>query len=245
MGEMIEFAANGGTCPGYLARAEAENAPGVVVIQEWWGLNDHIKDVVERFAAAGYTALAPDLYHGVVTTEPDEAGKLLMALDIDRAAKDLRGAIEHLRALTGRPIGTIGFCMGGALSLFAASDNPDAVAACADFYGGHPAVKPDLAGLKAPLLGIFAERDDFVSPQVVKALDEQLTALGKAHSFTTYPGTDHAFFNDTRPEVYNAEAAADAWRKTMGWFGQYLGFTEQQLNSDDQLKAGYDSGDQG
>lgn len=227
MGHTITFPANGGTCTGYLATpaGDAAKGAGVVVLQEWWGVDGHITGIADRFAAAGYHALAPDLYHGVVvpTSEPDEAGKMLMALNIDQAARDMRGAVAHLRELTGKPVGTIGFCMGGALSLYAACDNPDGVAACVDFYGGHPAVKPDLAALRAPVLGLFAERDGFVSPQVVRALDEQLTALGKAHDFTTYPGTDHAFFNDTRPEVYNAAAAADAWEKVLAFYAQHLG----------------------
>ncbi len=154
MGDMIEFTANGGTCPGYLARV-GEDRPGMVVIQEWWGINAHIKDVTERFAAAGYTALAPDLYHGVVTTEPDEAAKLAMALRATQAAKDLHGAISHLRQLTGHAVGVVGFCMGGALSLFAACANPADVAACIDFYGGHPAVKPDLSSPRSATSGIF------------------------------------------------------------------------------------------
>lgn len=244
MGEMIEFAANGGTCPGYLAKSEQEDAPGVVVLQEWWGIGGAKSDITaiaDRFAAAGYTALAPDLYHGVVTEEPDEAGKLLMALSVPQASADMRGAIEYLRELTGKPVGTIGFCMGGALSLYAACENPEGVAACVDFYGGHPAIKPDLAALKAPLLGLFAENDGFVSPQVVKELDEQLTTLGKAHEFTIYPGTDHAFFNSLRPEVHAVEASADAWKQVLAWYEQYLGFTEEQLNSHEQLRAGLDA----
>ena len=223
MGEMIDFKANGGTCPGYLARADKAGAPGVVVLQEWWGLNDNIKAIADRFAAAGYTALAPDLYHGVVTKEPDEAGKLLMALNVPQAAADMRGAIDYLRGQTGKPVGTVGFCMGGALSLYAACDNPEGVAACVDFYGGHPAIKPDLAALRAPILGFFGEHDGFVSPQVVKDLDEALTALGKAHDFTIYPDADHAFFNEDRPEVHDAEASADAWGKLLAFYGRHLG----------------------
>lgn len=248
MGEMIEFAANGGTCPGYLAKSAKEDAPGVVVLQEWWGIDgakSDIKDIAERFAAAGYTALAPDLYHGVATEEPDEAGKLLMALSVPQASKDMRGAIEYLRELTGKPVGTVGFCMGGALSLYAACENPDGVAACVDFYGGHPAIKPDLAGLRAPLLGLFAENDKGVSPQVVAQLDEQLTTLGKAHEFTIYPGAQHAFFNSRRPEVFDADASADAWRRVLAWYEQYLGFTEEQLNSDEQLRAGIEDETEG
>lgn len=244
MGEMIEFVANGGTCPGYLAKTASAVAPGVVVIQEWWGLDGNksdIKEVAERFAAAGYTALAPDLYHGAIAEEPDEAGKLMMSLQIEQAAKDLRGAIEHLRGLTGKPVGIVGFCMGGALALYAACENPEGVAACVDFYGGYPNITPDLAGLRAPLLGLFAEKDEHVNAAYVANLDEQLTTMGKAHEFTIYPGAHHAFFNHLRPEVHDPKASADAWQQINGWFGQYLGFTEEQLNSDEQLKSAYDS----
>ena len=225
MGEMIAFPTPHGTCPGYLARAAEPGAPGVVVIQEWWGLEGEksdVKEVADRFAAAGYTALAPDLYHGEFTEEPDEAGKLMMALEIDRAAEDMRGAIRRLRDLTGRPVGVVGFCMGGALSLFAACENPDDVAACVDFHGVHPAVNYNFAALKAPVLGLFAELDAFVPPDAVRELDRQLTEAGKEHSFTIYSGADHAFFNKNRPEVHNPEAARDAWEKTLAFFGQHL-----------------------
>lgn len=226
MGELSEFPANGRTGTGYLARADRPDAPGVVVIQEWWGITgdkSDITEVADRFAGAGYTALAPDLYHGQATSEPDEAGKLMMALRIDEAAQDLRGAIRRLRDLTGKPVGIVGFCMGGALSLFAACENPDDVAACVDFYGGHPAVRYNLAALKAPVLGLFGERDDSVSPEKVRQLDEDLTRLGKPHQFTIYPGAGHAFFNAKRPETYHADAAADAWNKVLAFFRQYLG----------------------
>jgi carboxymethylenebutenolidase len=225
MGEMITFPANGGTCPGYLAKAtsDAVKGVGVIVLQEWWGLNDQIKDVADRFAARGYHALAPDLYRGVVTTEPDEAGKMLMALNVEQAAKDMRGAIAYLREMTGKPVGTIGFCMGGALSLYAACDNPDGVGACVDFYGGHPAFTPNVEALQAPVLGIFAEKDGFVNAQFVQALDAQMNAAGKEHEFITYPGTDHAFFNDERPQVYDADASADAWKRSLEHFAKNLG----------------------
>ncbi len=240
MGEMIEFKADGGTCPGYLARSDRDAAPGVVVVQEWWGIRgdkSDIKEIADRFVAEGYYALAPDLYHGAVAEEPDEAGKLAMSLTLDRANKDLRGAIEYLRELTGKPVGIIGFCMGGALALYAACENPDGVAACADFYGGYPRIEPDIAGLKAPLLGLFAEKDENVTPAIVDKLSEELTTLGKAHEFTVYPGAQHAFFNHLRPDVYDAAASADAWRQVTEWFSQYLGFTEHQLNSDEQLQS--------
>ncbi len=154
MGTMVEFKSNGGQTSGYLAIPESGNGPGVVVIQEYWGLVDHIKDVCDRFAAEGFVSLAPDLFHGKIAKSPDEAGKLMMAMRIDEAEKDLRGAIQYLLdhdATTGDKVGTVGFCMGGALSLYAATKNPQ-VGACVVFYGGHPNVKPDLPNLQAPVL---------------------------------------------------------------------------------------------
>jgi carboxymethylenebutenolidase len=118
-------------------------------------------------------------------------------------------------------VGTIGFCMGGALSLFAAAGNPE-VAACVVFYGGHPNVKPDLESLQAPVPGLYAGKDTFVTPLVVKELDERLTALDKRHEFHTYPNAQHAFFNDERPEVYDPQAAGDAWTRTLGFFRREL-----------------------
>lgn len=223
MGERITFPTNGTTSEGYLAKPSGAG-PAVIVIQEWWGLVPHIEGIADRFAAAGFIALAPDLYHGTKTTSPDQAGKLMMSLRIDEASRDLAGAIDYVAAIPGvssRKVGTIGFCMGGALSLYAASRNPE-VAACVVFYGGHPNVKPDLAALQAPVLGLYAGRDTFVSPAVVAALDQQLTALGKRHEFHTYPNADHAFFNDARPEVYDAAAADDAWARTLKFFRHEL-----------------------
>jgi carboxymethylenebutenolidase len=223
MGEHVTFKANGRTATGYLARS-AGNGPGVVVIQEWWGLVPHIENLADRFAAEGFVALAPDLYHGEKATSPDQAGKLMMSMRIDEAAKDLAGAIDHLRqqpGVTGSKVGTVGFCMGGALSLFAASQNPE-VGACVVFYGGHPNVKPDIPKLQAPVLGIWAGKDGFVTPEVVSELDKQLTAAGKRHEFHTYPAAQHAFFNDTRPEVYDSSAAADAWTRTIAFLRKEL-----------------------
>jgi carboxymethylenebutenolidase len=223
MGERVTFKSNGSTPTGYLARPVGRG-PGVIVIQEWWGLVPHIEHVADRLAAEGFVALAPDLYHGQQTTSPDEAGKLMMALRIDGVARDLAGAIDHLVAQPGvaaKRVGTVGFCMGGALSLFAACRNPE-VGACVVFYGGHPNVKPDLASLQAPLLGLYAGKDGFVTPERVTELDKQLTALGKRHEFHTYPAADHAFFNDERPTVYDPAAAADAWDKTLAFFRREL-----------------------
>jgi carboxymethylenebutenolidase len=224
MDNRVTFKANGHTTEGYLAKPASGSGPGVIVLQEWWGLVPHIEDIADRLATEGFFALAPDLYHGETAKGPDQAGKLMMALNIERTEKDLAGAIDYLKqqpGVKGKGIGTVGFCMGGALSLFAASRNPD-VAACVIFYGGHPNVKPDLAALKAPVLGLWAGKDGFVTPAVVAALDQQLTELGKRHEFHTYPNADHAFFNDTRPEVYDAEASRDAWMRTLEFFRREL-----------------------
>jgi carboxymethylenebutenolidase len=223
-GISVEYPSNGGTASGYLAAPHEGRGPGVIVLQEWWGLAPHIKDVCDRFAAAGYVALAPDLYHGGVAKSPDEAGKLMMALRIDEAEKDLRGAIRFLldqEATTGEKVGTVGFCMGGALSLYAASKNSQ-VGACVIFYGIHPSVKPDLANLQAPVLGLYAERDSSVPPAVVHDLEQKLKEHGKSAEMHIYPGLDHAFFNDTRPEVYNEAAAKDAWDRVLRFFGEHL-----------------------
>ena len=222
---MISFPTNGTTGSGYLATPTSGSGPGVIVIQEWWGLVDHIKELADRFAAAGFVALAPDMYDGQTTESPDEAGKLMMALEIDKAEKNLRGAIDHLLSLdeVSRPtVGTVGFCMGGQLSLYAACANPK-VGACVDFYGIHPNVHPDLANLQAPVLGFFAENDDFVPPEAARKLESDLRAAGKQVDFTVFEGADHAFFNDTRHQAYHASHAAECWQRVVAFFNQHLG----------------------
>ena len=224
MGEMVQFPFAGGTTGGYLSEPEKGAGPGVVVIQEWWGLVDHIKDVCDRFASDGFVALAPDLYHGKSTKSPDEAGKLMMAMRIDEAERDLSAAVDYLSTLdstTSEKVGVVGFCMGGALALYTATKNSK-VGASVVFYGGHPKVKPDLPNLHAPVLGLYAEKDGFVTPELVRDLERQVKALGKQIEVKIYKGTDHAFFNDTRPEVYNAEAAADAWQRTVEFLRKHL-----------------------
>ncbi|MCS6886458.1 MAG: dienelactone hydrolase family protein [Acidobacteriota bacterium] len=224
MGEMVTIQANGQSTQGYLAVPESGKGAGVVVLQEWWGLVPHIKEVVDRFAAAGYVALAPDLYHGETTTSPDRAGKLMMSLRIDEAEKEMRAAIEYLlahSAVEPKRIGTVGFCMGGLLSLYAACKNPQ-VNACVIFYGGFPGVEPDLASLQAPVLGLYAERDGFVTVDSVRQLEAKLNQLGKSAEIKIYEGCDHAFFNDHRPEVYNKEAAEDAWRRVLDFYAKHL-----------------------
>jgi carboxymethylenebutenolidase len=226
-GRVVEYASNGQTSQGYLSTPATGNGPGVIVIQEWWGLVPHIKSVADRLAAAGFVALAPDLYHGKQTTEPDEAAKMLMALDIDRVAMDLRGAIDYLLAnggASGERVGVVGFCMGGQLALYAATVSPEKVAATVDFYGVHPNVQPEWSRLEAAVLLHVAEHDaDYLKPRVARDLERRLKNHGKTVEVVIYPGTQHAFFNDERPEVYNRPAAEDAWRRTVGFFRQHLG----------------------
>jgi carboxymethylenebutenolidase len=221
-GSMVSFPTNGTTTAGYLATPRSGAGPGVLVAQEWWGLVPHIQHVCDRFAAEGFVALAPDMYHGQTASEPDGAGKLFMALNIARAEKDLRGAATYLLARSStKKVGAVGFCMGGQLALFAATLNP-AVGACVNFYGIHPNVKPDYAKLSGPVLGLYAERDGFVTPTVARQVDADIRKAGKASEIHIYPGVDHAFFNDERADVYNGAAAEDAWRRTLTFFRQHL-----------------------
>ena len=223
MGEMVTFPSNGHTCDGYLAGDGS--GPGVIVIQEWWGLVPHITDVADRLAAAGFTALAPDLYHGESSTEPDGAGKLMMALNLETAAKDLSGAVALLQERTGREkVGVVGYCMGGGLALVLATQRPDAVAAAAPYYGVIPwqSAQPDWSKIEARIVGEYAEKDGFAGPDAVRALEDQLKQLGKDVTLHIHAGADHAFFNDTRPEVYDAEASTIAFDRTVALFRDTL-----------------------
>jgi carboxymethylenebutenolidase len=223
-GEKINFESTGGNTPGYLAVAQSGNGPGVIVIQEWWGLVPHIQDVCDRFASEGFLALAPDLYHGETTSSPDEAGRLMMALRIDQAEKDLQGAVRFLighPASSSQKVGCVGFCMGGQLALFAASQNP-AIGACVDFYGIHPNVQPDLSCLEAPVLGFFGEEDTFVTPDAARALEKQIKDLGKRAEFSIFPKAGHAFFNDSRKDVYNENLAKKSWDRMLAFFRENL-----------------------
>ena len=234
MGEMIHVAApkvlEGQTLTardlteGYLATPPAGKATGkgVIVIQEWWGLVPHIKDVADRFAAEGFTALAPDMYHGKTANEPDGAGKLFMALNIAQAEKDLQGATKYLKAQSSTStIGAVGFCMGGQLALFSATLDPS-IGACVNFYGIHPNVKPDYRKLSGPVLGLYAEKDGFVTPDVARGVDKAIKEAGKQSEIHIYASRDHAFFNDTNTAAYHKADAADAWRRTLTFFRQNL-----------------------
>lgn len=222
--QMIHFPSNGQTTPGFLAQPEGEEKhPGLVVIQEWWGLVPHIKDVCERFAHQGYIALAPDLYHGEATTEPDEARKLAMDMDRDRAVKEILAAIRYLQSLvyvSPKKIGVVGWCMGGALTIAATVESSD-IGASVVYYGGFrdASIAQDI---KAPLLGLYAEEDHGISVEMVHSFDQELEAAHVPHEIHVYPGTVHAFFNDARPTTYHPGAAKNAWKRTLAWFEKYL-----------------------
>jgi carboxymethylenebutenolidase len=224
MGQRVEFASNGHTCQGYFAAPASGRGPAVVVIQEWWGLVPHIEDLVERFAREGFAAIAPDLYHGKTTTSPDEAGKMLMELDVARAQREIDGAADYVMSrpeCTSRTFGVVGFCMGGALAQHVATHSPKCGAAVS-FYGGFKKVETPWEDLRVPILLIYGENDQGVPAEQGRELGRKLQKLGKNAEVVIYPDADHAFFNDARPSVYKPDAAEDAWRRTLELFRRHL-----------------------
>ncbi len=199
--------------------------PGVVVIQEWWGLEDHIKSVADRFAEEGFVAIAPDLYYGEVATEPDEAKKLRMALDWDKALAAIQASIDALVAfaqVSSDGMGVIGFCMGGGLTWHAAAKLEN-VGVVAPFYGGGPEMTDEeVARISGPVLAIFGELDEGISPEVANSRAAQMDKAGVKHETIIYPEAHHAFFNDTRP-IYKKDAADDAWQRVVALFKAELG----------------------
>ncbi len=213
----------GQTLSGYLAYSEeGPPKPAVVVIQEWWGLNEHIRDVARRFAAEGFAALAPDLYHGAVTTEPDEARKLAMELDTPAAVAEIEAAIAFLQ---GQPfvasprVGVVGFCMGGGLVLQTALAS-EGMGAGVVFYG-RPLSPAQAPGVRAPILTFIGTRDS-IPVSGVEAMHAAFETAGLTHELQIIDGAQHAFFNDTRTGSYDAAAAADAWTRTLAWFKRHL-----------------------
>jgi len=220
----VEFLANGAGGSGYLAQPASEGAhPGVIVIQEWWGLDGHIRDIAERFAREGFVALAPDLYHGKVASEPDEARKLVMGMNREQALKDLQGAAAYLLGLpevAPKKLGCIGFCMGGSMTLFLAVASPD-IAAAAPFYAGMQPPPDQLARIEADLFCAFGADDAGIPLDNVRKFEAALREQGKRAVVKVYDGAPHSFFNDTK-ESYRADASKDAWEQSLALFRRVL-----------------------
>jgi carboxymethylenebutenolidase len=223
----VEFQANGGTAPGYLAVPESGAGAGVIVLQEWWGLDDSVRAICDRFAAEGFFALAPDFYRGETTEQPDEAQQKMRAMSMDQAAKDMSGAVDFLagqEGYTGEGVGAVGFCLGGGLAVWAATVNPK-VAAAVTYYYVMPHGKPDFSKVQGPVLGHFGTADEFVPVEDAKALEQEIAgASGQPVEFEFYEGAGHAFANDhNRLGTYDPEAAGRAWERTVSFLRENLG----------------------
>jgi carboxymethylenebutenolidase len=218
MAETVEFRSNGSTASGYLATPASGKGPGLLVIQEWWGLDWGIKQMADRLATDGFVALAPDLYHGELAghTEMDKASTLMQALPPDRAGRDMSGAIDYLAghpSVTSQGVGVVGFCMGGMLSFIIAAHRPDKVAAVVPFYGfPQGASEPDWSRLAAPISGHMAEHDSFFTPDAARALEARLRGMGKQVTLTVHPGSGHAFMAPHNAlGTHDAALAARVW----------------------------------
>ncbi len=220
MGKMITFSRpDGKECAGYYSEPPGQgSAPGIVVIQEWWGLNEDIRRVADRVAGAGYRALAPDLYRGRVTLEAAEAAHLMDGLDFqDAATEDIRGAVQHLR-LDSAKVATIGFCLGGALAILTGIHVPENNAVVC-WYGIPPEGTGDPASISVPVQGHFALEDSYFTPAQVDALEAELKKGGVRYEFFRYPA-NHAFGNETAPN-YDPEAARIAWQRSFDFLARY------------------------
>jgi len=232
MGETVEFASNGDTAGGHLAIPSSGTGRGVIVVQEWWGLNPQIKGVADRLAGEGFVALAPDLYRGELAghDEMDKAGQLMSTLPMDRAAHDMSGAVDHLAAhtaTTGDAIGAVGFCMGGGLVLRLGTLRPDKIKAVVSFYGVlgfDDEGAPDWSKLEAAVLGNYGDKDDFFPAEKAKALEAGLKGLGKSVDFKIYPGRGHAFANENDVfGTFDPDDERDTWQRTVTFLHELLG----------------------
>ncbi|MGP4046072.1 dienelactone hydrolase family protein [Streptomyces sp. 2A115] len=221
----LTFPSGGTTAHGYLALPPAGQGPGVIVIQEWWGLTDHIADVTERLAREGFVALAPDLYGGNVAHDSSEAFRMMQDLPVPRGVELLSGAVDHLLAMpevTSETVGSVGFCMGGGFVLYQAATDPR-VSAAVPFYGVILGETPDFSGLKAQVLGHYGERDASIPVESLDSLRDTIREQsGITPDLRVYPA-DHAFFNDGRPEAHDPESSAQAWRSTVDFLHGQLG----------------------
>jgi carboxymethylenebutenolidase len=218
--ETLNLNTSRGATTAFVARPESDSAAAVILIQEWWGINDHIRDIAGRYAQEGYLCLAPDLFRGKVAKNTDEASKLMHDLAIEDGMETIRETIAEAKlTYKVQKIGITGYCMGGTFALRAACEI-DELAAAAPFYGDIPP-EDVLKNLKVPTLFIAGKRDNWINTEKVNGLIEAARKYDLPIEVVTYDA-DHAFFNDTRPEVYNAEAAADAWRRVLDLFRKHL-----------------------
>lgn len=219
--ETLNLATSLGATTAYVARPQTEATAGVLLIHEWWGINDHIRDIAGRYAKEGYLCVAPDLFRGRVAKDPGEASALMNALEIEDGVATIRKAMEATEETYEiNRFAINGYCMGGTFALRGACEIPELKAA-APFYGDIPE-ESVLRKLRVPTLFIAGDRDAWINPQKVNQLREAVRKYSLPVEIVTYDA-DHAFFNDTRPEVYNPEAAADAWRRVLKHFRRYLG----------------------
>jgi len=216
----VTFGSNGKTVYGYLALPDSGSGPGVIVIQEWWGLVDHIREVTDRFAAEGFVALAPDLYGGKTAHDAEEARKMMAELPVEKAARDLAGSIDYLLghdAAASSTVGAIGFCMGGGFVLVLAAQEPDRVSAAVPYYAVGAYDEVDLSSVTAPVLGHFASEDQSATPEKAGSLRTLLEASSSASvDIRVYEGVGHGFFNDHGAR-YAPELAERTWRETVGF----------------------------
>ncbi len=218
--ETLSFNTAGGETTAYVARPDGANGKAVVLIQEWWGLNDHIKDIADRYAAEGFTAIAPDLYRGRLAADPQEAGQMMQALRLEDGLDTIKNAMDAARDRYGiSHFGITGYCMGGTYALRAAC-TLEGLSAAAPFYGDIPE-EDVLKNLKTPTIFISGTKDQWINPQKVAVLEDVTERYELPVTSVKYEA-DHAFFNDTRPEVYDETAARDAWALVTGFFSDKL-----------------------
>lgn len=211
---------DGQEAPGHVFSTASAGAPAIVLIQEWWGVNDQIRGVARRLADASYGVLIPDLYRGKLAADGDEANHLMSSLNFpDAVHQDLVGAVGHARRHHSK-VGVMGFCMGGALTIAAAAHIPE-LAAAVCFYGVPPAAIADPKTIRVPLQCHFAEQDTWCTPAVVTDLEQKLREGGVPFELHRY-AAQHAFFNESRPEVHDPAAATLAWQRTLDFLGRHL-----------------------
>ncbi|OFW00714.1 MAG: hypothetical protein A3G20_02395 [Acidobacteria bacterium RIFCSPLOWO2_12_FULL_59_11] len=222
---MVEFSVEGKTASAYEARPSGAGAyPAILLVHEWWGLNEHIKDVARRLAAEGFVALAPDLYGGKVTTDPNQAAAWTAALKSEEGIRILLAALRFLQEkepIYAEHIGVIGFCLGGGYALLLACRAPSLKAAI-PFYGDIPDPIEQVQNIRCPILFFAGSNDQWINAAKVQKLREAFRKHGVQGEIRVYPDADHAFFNDTRPAVYHAAAAQDAWTRALGLFSRTL-----------------------